>query len=96
MVAVHCPFACVQYSEYSGGRPVPCDGNSLARSRHAIAKMPQQRQPCSLSPRLRHYGGCSRVSRRLLWRKIRDTAARPVLAAAQFGDNFVFCALYRL
>jgi hypothetical protein len=48
---------------------------------------PQQRQPPSLSPRLRQYGGSSRVCRRLLWRKIRHWAAVPVLAADHFGGN---------
>jgi hypothetical protein len=49
---------------------------------------PQQHQTPSLSPRLRHYGGCSRVSRRFLWRKSRNSVALPVLAAAHFGDKF--------
>jgi hypothetical protein len=50
--------------------------------------MPQQRQPCSLSPRLCQYGGCSRLTRRLLWRKIRNMVAVLVLPAMPFGDNF--------
>jgi hypothetical protein len=49
--------------------------------------VPQQRQPCLLSPRLRHYGGCSRLCRRFLWRKSRNSVAVPVLPAAHFGDN---------
>jgi hypothetical protein len=56
-----------------------------------VAKVPQQRQPAVLLPRLRHNGGCSRVCRRILLRKIRNSAARPVLAAAQFGGNFRHC-----
>ena len=42
---------------------------------------------CLLSPPLCHDGGCSRVSRRFLWRKIRKLVAVPVLAAIRFGDN---------
>jgi hypothetical protein len=48
---------------------------------------PQQRHAPVLLPRLCQYGGCSRVCCRLLWRKIRKSAAAPVLAAAHFGDN---------
>jgi hypothetical protein len=40
-----------------------------------------------LLPRFCQYGGCSRVCRRWLWRKIAHSAAVPVLAAAHFGDN---------
>lgn len=63
------------------------NGGSILCSRRAIAKMPQQRQPPVLLPRLRHYGGCSRVYCRILWRKSRQLVARPVLAAARFGDK---------
>ncbi len=48
---------------------------------------PQQRHLPLLSPHVRHNGGCSRLCRRLLWLKIRNSAARPVLPAAPFGDN---------
>jgi hypothetical protein len=48
---------------------------------------PQQRHLPSLLPRLCQYGGCSRLSRRILWRKIRNSVAVPVLPAAHFGDN---------
>jgi hypothetical protein len=41
-----------------------------------------------LSPNVRHNGGCSRVCRRFMWRKSRNLAAVPVLAAVHFGDNF--------
>jgi hypothetical protein len=68
------------------------DGSSLPYSRRAMAKMPQQRQLHSLSPCLRHNGGCSRVSRRFFWQKIRNLAAALVLAAAPFGDKFANCA----
>jgi hypothetical protein len=62
-------------------------GGNLPRLCHAMAKMPQQRQPPSLSPRVRHYGGCPRVCRRILWRKWQSIAAVPVFAAVHFGDN---------
>jgi hypothetical protein len=53
-------FAFVSYS-----------GSSLLHSRRAMPITLQQRHPPSLSPNVRHNGGCSRVCRRFLWHKIR-------------------------
>jgi hypothetical protein len=54
--------------------------------------VPQQRQRSVLLPKLRHYGGCPRVCRRLMGRKIRNSVARPVLTAVHFGDKWAnFC-----
>jgi hypothetical protein len=63
------------------------NGSKLSPCRHAIAKMPQQQQPPSLLPRLRHNGGCSRVSRRCSARKIRIAAPSSRISAAHFGDK---------
>jgi hypothetical protein len=63
--------------------------------RRAMPIVPQQRHAPSLSPRLRHYGGCSRVCRRFLWRKSRNSVARLVLAAVHFGDNCANFAIER-
>lgn len=71
------------------------NGSSLSCSRHAIAKMPQRRQPRLLSPRVRHYGGCSRASRRVLWRKIRNPAPLSRIPAVHFGVNFANPAIDR-
>jgi hypothetical protein len=49
--------------------------------------VPQQRQLPLLLPRFCHNGGASRACRRFLWRKIRNAVARPVFAAAYFGDK---------
>jgi len=70
-----------------------------------LPNTPQQRHSHLLSPRLRHNGGSSRVCRRFLWRKSRNTVALPVFAALHFGDNsatpanqlpngFSLCTLY--
>jgi hypothetical protein len=74
---------CVTFFSY-----LPYRGSSLPHSRRAMPIVPQQRHAPSFSPRVRHYGGCSRVCRRLVWRKSRKSVARLVLAAVHFGDNF--------
>jgi hypothetical protein len=52
--------------------------------------------PCSrIVAVFRHNGGCSRGCRQFLRRKIRNSVAVPVLAAAQFGDNFLNCAKFK-
>jgi hypothetical protein len=63
-------------------------GDKLPHSRRAMPITPQRRHPRLLSPRLCHYGGCSHVCRRFLWRKIRSSVAVPALPAVHFGDNF--------
>src|SRR5688500_12364761 len=63
-------------------------GGEFTPFRRAIAKMPQQRQPRLLSPRMRHYGGYSWASRRCFVRKIRDSAPSSRVPAIHFGDNF--------
>jgi hypothetical protein len=75
------------YSNYSGGDPVSILWQQSYLFPPSMARMSQQRQPSLLSPHLRQYGGCSRVCRRNLWRKIRTTVAIPVLAAVHFGDK---------
>jgi hypothetical protein len=71
------------------------NGGKFSPFRRAIAKMPQQRQPLLLSPRVRHYGGCSPASRRFLWRKIRNSAPSSPVPAIHFGDNFAHSAIDR-
>jgi hypothetical protein len=55
--------------------------------RRAMPTAPPQRHLPLLSPNVRHNGGCSRICRRFMWRKIRTLAAVPVLPAVHFGDN---------
>ena len=74
---------CVTLLSFSGGR--------LTHSRRTKAKFAQQRILRSLSPSIRQYGGYSRVIRRFLRRKIRRSAARPLLLAVYFGGNFRNC-----
>jgi hypothetical protein len=61
--------------------------------RTAIAS--QQRHALVLSPLLRHNGGCSRVCRQVMWRKIRNSVARSHIAAVHFGDNFLNCVKFK-
>jgi hypothetical protein len=74
-----CAFALSHCIAFSGG--------SLPHSRRAVAKMAKRQLPRLLSPRLRQYGGASRVCRRPLWRKIRQLVARRGFPAVHFGDN---------
>jgi hypothetical protein len=74
-------------SDYSGSGPLSQNGGNVPYSRRESPFVPQQRQPPALLPRLRHYGGCSRICRRFLWHKIRNAAAAPVLAAVHFGSK---------
>jgi hypothetical protein len=57
-------------------------------SRCAVAEFAKRQFPRLFSPRLCQYGGASRLSRRFLWRKIRNAAPFPLLPAVRFGDNF--------
>jgi hypothetical protein len=75
----HCPFALNHCIAFSGG--------SLPYSRRTWAKMAKRQLSRLLSPRLRQYGGASRVCRRILWRKSRNSVAVPVFPAVRFGDN---------
>jgi hypothetical protein len=52
------------------------------------ALSPQRRTTPAFPPLFRQHGGAPRVSRRLLWRKIRHAVALLVLPAAHLGDNF--------
>lgn len=67
-------------------------GGSLPHSRPTMTTKPQQRHPPLLLPHLRHNGGASPVSRRFLWRKILNSAARLLFPAVQRGDKFAISA----
>jgi hypothetical protein len=67
-------------------------GGSFLTSRRAIATIaPQQFAPVLL-PLFCQFGGASRVCRRFIGRKSRNTVAVPVFAAAHFGGNFALLA----
>lgn len=73
----------------------PCRfvGGSLPRSRRPVAKMTTRQLSRLFPPHLCQFGGCSRPSRRFLWRKFATTVSTPDPAAAQFGDKVVMCGV---
>jgi hypothetical protein len=83
------------YSEYSGSDPSSHRQRQSPLFPPCRSGMPQQRHLPSLSPRVRHNGGCSRACRHLLWRKIRNSAAVPGFPAVHSGGNFANSAIDR-
>jgi hypothetical protein len=81
------------HSEYSGSDPASHRQRQSPLFPPQVAIVPQQRHLPSLSPRVRHNGGCSRACRHLLWRKIRNLAAVPGFPAVPSGGNFANCAI---
>jgi hypothetical protein len=77
----------IHAASIAAATPPATDGNNLPYCSHKLTPTPQQRHRPVLSPPVRHNGGCSRVCRRFLWRKLHTTVALPVLAAVHFGDN---------
>jgi hypothetical protein len=59
----------------------------MANIATAIANFAQRCLSPVLSPHFRPLGGASPVSRRFLWRKIRQSVALPLLSASPFGGN---------
>jgi len=68
---------------YFSLRPLRLGGSTV----FYVTAPQRQRHTPVLSPRVCHYGGASRVTRRPLWRTSRKSVARPVSPAAQFGGN---------
>jgi hypothetical protein len=85
-------FSCVLCAP--GVKNFRIDGGSLTGSRRAFAKFAKRQMLPVYSPRLCHYGGASRVSRRFFARKILNMAAVLGLPAIHFGGNFLNCVKF--
>jgi hypothetical protein len=92
-----CPYRFITFMIYSlrswrfcGSMILLC-GGSLTRSRRAMAQLALWQLLPVYSPHFRNNGGASRVSRRFIWHKIRNSAAVLGLPALHVGGNFRNC-----